>query len=168
MPVGPEAQLRIMLAASLDPVLEDTEIEMLLQKHILPSDYSTWAPSTAYSEGQAVVPITRDGFVYEVVTAGTSGTVQPPFSDTPNESVTDGTVEWQFSTTEEAYNLNRAASEGWRIKASKVANRYDMKNDVHTLARSQMFKHCMEMSKFFRRGAYGSVPIVTEAGAAFR
>ncbi len=72
-------------------------------------DPAAWAASTAYSLGAAARPTTRNGFVYEVTTAGTSGSTQPTWPTTAGATVTDGTVTW---TCRNNYNLSQAATAG--------------------------------------------------------
>ena len=54
-----------------------------------------WAASTTYNVGDAVRPVTRNGYVYVCKTAGTSGTEEPAWPTTPGQTVTDNTVEWE-------------------------------------------------------------------------
>lgn len=64
----------------------------------------------------------------------------------------------------ETWNLNRAASEGWRRKAGKVAGAYDFSGDSQSFSRSQMHEMCLEMAAQYRRGGATSVAIATLAG----
>lgn len=167
----PEEELRSLVAADIDPVLSDDEIRILLDNNAIVSKYATWAPNKAYSVGQQVVAYPRNGFVYRVTVAGTSGATQPAFPTLLTETVTDGGVTWEIpsSTTpgilvgvETPYNLRKAAAAGWLLKASKCVNRVDMKTEVHGLSRDQMFKHCMAMRKEFLRGVLVSVPVTAQ------
>lgn len=58
------------------------------------SDPAAWAASTAYALGDVRRPTTRNGFVYEVTTAGTSAATEPAWPTTLGATVTDGTVVW--------------------------------------------------------------------------
>lgn len=62
----------------------------------------------------------------------------------------------------DTWNLRKAAAEGWRWKAGKVANRYDFSTDVHSQSRDQLFKHCLEMAKQFG-GSLGTIQAVSPA-----
>lgn len=57
-------------------------------------DANAWAASTAYSLGAAVRPTTRNNYVYEVTTAGTSAATEPTWPTTAGNTVTDNTVTW--------------------------------------------------------------------------
>lgn len=57
-------------------------------------DPAAWAASTAYALGDVRRPTTRNGFSYEVTTAGTSGTAEPAWPTVEAGTVTDGTVVW--------------------------------------------------------------------------
>ena len=45
------------------------------------------------------------------------------------------------------FNVNRAAANIWRRKASIFAERFDVATDNHKLTRSQLIKHCLDMAK---------------------
>jgi len=53
------------------------------------------------------------------------------------------------------YDLNRAAAEGWRWKAGKVAPRFDFGTDVSRFSRAQLHKHCMEQAADYARRISG-------------
>jgi hypothetical protein len=56
-----------------------------------------WQATTAYALGDSVVPTTPDGFRYEAVVAGTSGSSEPTFPSGGGfgSTVVDGTVTWE-------------------------------------------------------------------------
>jgi hypothetical protein len=56
---------------------------------------SMWNPETAFEVGDVTRPPTQNGFVYECLTAGTTGTTEPPWSVTQDGVFADGTVEWK-------------------------------------------------------------------------
>ena len=47
------------------------------------------------------------------------------------------------------YDLNAAAGDCWRERASKVTSYYDVQLDGHNLSRSQWFKHCADMADMY-------------------
>lgn len=58
--------------------------------------YSAWQASNSYSVGNVVRPTTTTGtgLVFRATTAGTSGSSEPVWATTSNQSVSDGTVVW--------------------------------------------------------------------------
>jgi len=58
--------------------------------------YSAWQASNAYAVGDVVRPTTTTGtgLVFRATTAGTSGSNEPVWATTTNQSLTDGTVVW--------------------------------------------------------------------------
>jgi len=72
-------------------------------------DPAAWVLSTAYALGDAARPVTRNGYVYEVTTAGTSGASEPTWPTTPGNTVVDGTVTW---TCRNNFNLAKNALVG--------------------------------------------------------
>ena len=56
---------------------------------------STWAASHAYSLGEYCRPTTINGYNYEVIIAGTSGSSQPTWPTTLGATVVDGGVTWE-------------------------------------------------------------------------
>jgi hypothetical protein len=54
-----------------------------------------WQASTAVAEGDVVRPVgTRNGFVYECITPGTTDAAEPIWPTTEDTAVTDGSVTW--------------------------------------------------------------------------
>lgn len=72
-------------------------------------DPAAWAATTAYALGDAARPTTRNGYVYEVTTAGTSAGAEPTWPTTPGNTVVDGTVTW---TCRANYNLAQGSITG--------------------------------------------------------
>jgi len=61
-------------------------------------------------------------------------------------SDTGGTT---YYLTGRSYDLNRAASDIWRQKASYYANTFDFSTDNHSVKRSDIYKHCLEMASYY-------------------
>jgi hypothetical protein len=51
------------------------------------------------------------------------------------------------------YDLSRAAAHVWRQKAAHVASKFDLSTDNHSLTRSQLIKHYLEMAGYYDRQA---------------
>lgn len=54
-----------------------------------------------------------------------------------------------YYLTGRAYDLNAAAADVWRMKAANVAKYYDFSTDNHSMSRSQMHKHYLEMADYY-------------------
>lgn len=94
-----------------------------------------------------------------------SGTVQFNLED--GTGITPGTTLWaadyaqgivtfNASTGGSAYflsgrsfDLYGAAADVWRTKAGQVSKAYDFSTDNHSLKRSQLMAHCMEMADYY-------------------
>lgn len=66
-----------------------------------------WQATHAYIAGTRVTPVTADGTVWYVQTAGTSGAVEPTWPVVQPWTVTDGTVTWGRATS---FRLNMVAA----------------------------------------------------------
>ncbi len=60
--------------------------------------------------------------------------------------------------TGRAYNLNASAAGVWREKAASVAQAYSFSADNHRFSRSDMFKHYMEMARYY--GSFSGIQAV--------
>lgn len=60
----------------------------------IPTSFTAWAATTAYSLGEKRRPTAANTIYYEVITAGTSSGTQPTWPTTIGTTVTDGTVVW--------------------------------------------------------------------------
>jgi len=52
-----------------------------------------------------------------------------------------------------SYDLNAAAADCWRQRASKVSSYYDVQADGHRLSRSQWFAHCRDLAQMYANQA---------------
>jgi len=55
------------------------------------------------------------------------------------------------------YNLNRAAAEGWRWKAGRIAGNYNLSIDGTTVNKGDLLDHCERMVKMYSRGGVALV-----------
>ncbi len=79
-------------------------------------NYSAWSGSTSYSEGDIVVPTTRNGRRYRATNAGTSASSEPTWPTVDGETVTDNDIDW------EEYGGEHADNEYWSsVSGEEVA-----------------------------------------------
>lgn len=70
-----------------------------------------------------------------------------------------GTV---YYLTARSYDLNSAAADVWRKKAAHVApTSFDFSTDNHSISRSQVYSHCLEMADFFESKSNNSITSVS-------
>jgi len=125
------------------------------------TDDTSWAATTAYTLTTKRAPLTRNGHVYEVTTAGTSGASEPTWPTTAGGTVVDGTVHWAEAggSWSPTYDLNAAAAEGWRWKAAKVAGEFDFSTDQQDFSRSNKHTQCLAMAEHYQKRVSGSVRV---------
>lgn len=101
--------------AVIDLMLDQAQGDKLCVCSAQPATYyeavdpDAWVLTTAYGLGEAARPSTRNGYVYECTTAGTSAGTEPTWPTTPGNTVVDGTVTW---TCRANYSLAQAALTG--------------------------------------------------------
>lgn len=151
-----EARTRLsdLVAATVFPTLTTEQVTRLLRQSrradlygYLPSTDVEWKASAVYVLGNDVVNPVRDGRVFRVSTAGTAGAVEPNWDAIP---VLDGTAVLQEITAFTSvwvgtWDFNRAAAEGWRVKAGLVSNRHAFGSNQGNYNPEQLFDHCMKM-----------------------
>jgi len=59
-----------------------------------------------------------------------------------------------------SYDMNRAAAEVWRRKASYYAGQFDFSTDNHSIKKSTVYKQCLQMADYFESKA-GKAEVVT-------
>ena len=66
-----------------------------------------------------------------------------------------------YYLTGRSYDLNAAAADVWRRKAAHVApTSFDFSTDNHSISRSQVYKHSLEMADYFEGKSSNSVTTV--------
>jgi hypothetical protein len=65
-----------------------------------------------------------------------------------------------YYLTGRSYDLDAAASDVWRRKASHYANSFDFSTDNHSVSRSQVYKHCLEMAEHFEGKSASAIETV--------
>lgn len=160
------AKLEDMVAASVFPQLAPEKIDRLLEEYrrtdsndISPDDEVEWAGETIHELGDVVVPTDRPGTAWRVTLAGTTAATEPvwPAAGT----IVDGTVTWSLADDiavwDGTWDLNRAAAEGWRIKAGLVSNRHSFGSNQGNYNPEQLFEHCMRMAEHYGNKSFGSI-----------
>jgi hypothetical protein len=80
-----------------------------IQAITTPSNATTWTASAVKVAGVLGRPTTANGSLYQVTTAGTTGTTEPTWSTTAASTVTDGTVTWTCLGAATGATLNNPA-----------------------------------------------------------
>lgn len=102
---------------------------------------SLWVAATAFSVGDIVIPITRNGHRFRCVTAGTSGATEPSWTSANYSSTSDNTILWEEDGIEyDLWNMGRAINEGWKLKKSKAVVYIGSEDGLE-----QIYQHCAEM-----------------------
>lgn len=78
--------------ATIDMVNDSVKIALLAD---FAPTYSAWAASTTYSEGDIVIPTTRNGRRYRATTSGVSASSEPIWPTTDGETVVDNEVTFE-------------------------------------------------------------------------
>ncbi len=66
--------------------------------------YSAWSSSTSYSEGDIVIPSTRNGHRYRATNGGTSASSEPTWPTAFGDTVVDNNITWEEYGGEHADN----------------------------------------------------------------
>lgn len=161
-----------LVQATVEPVLSAAELMRLLryaqaadEDGNAPDIYETWGASIAYGVKERVVPVARNGYVYKVTAAGTSGLTQPTWPTTIDATVTDGSVVWTCEETAEwvpsydAYWLNKSAAEGWEMKAAKISDEDHFTADGGSFAPELRRADMMAKATTFRNRLVGSMQV---------
>jgi hypothetical protein len=77
---------------------------------------SSWGATTTYQLGDIVRPTVSTGRIYRAVTGGTSGSSQPTWPTILGQTVTDGSVIWEY--VGDRYIRLDAASPSWGPSAT--------------------------------------------------
>lgn len=159
--------LRILLAADDEPVLDDVELAQMLKfgercdmagnSPLNLSSVLVYAIDEAYVVGDVVLDGDTGRYWMALCSGTSTGVTFPDMagSQVVSHTVEDGAVLWCDNGTRwrPTYDLNSAASWGWRVKAGKVSSKYEFQADGQVYSRQQWFAHCMELSKSFARKA---------------
>jgi hypothetical protein len=167
-------RLRLLVAADDAPCLDAADLIRLFQFAECPD------PLGASPQNVPTVPAWTSGTVptgtvirsgtnryWRAAVGGTTSSTEPvwptitgPVVDTAR--ITDGAVTWTDNgpTWSPTWDLTRAAAEGWRWKAAKVAGRFDFTAGGDQFQRSQQLAACNAMADRFARMAVSTVTVL--------
>lgn len=153
-------QLISMVQGNTSPVLEVDELQRCLDDARLAY---IWTASTDYSTGgyglgAVVIPSAakRNGYRYRLTafdgTGSTSAATEPSWPTGYKRIVTDGNVTWKEDGPDYAqlWDMNDAAMRAWLLKASKVAQCTDFRQDGVGFTSSQLYDHCISQAMVYQ------------------
>ena len=142
---------------SLVEYWSDEEIQRVLDRHKSEYIHEPLEPVETYASGQLVVLRYRTGVHSleggsEFKVEDTAGTVTPASIDYARGIVTFATDQagkpyWWSGF---AYDLDAAAADIWRMKASHVAGLVDFSTDGHSIKRSQQAQAYLNMANYYQ------------------
>lgn len=165
---------RVLCPPDADPVLDESAIIALMAGA---ARATLWAASTLYAIDAVVMPVTRNGRRYRLVsydgTGTSSGTTEPSWpAPTPSGSnypvwgevqpspitgwwrnaiVTDNDVTWMEDGADydSLWDINRAVFNGWMLKAGRAICAVDLQGGNMKQSQSQIYDHCVRMSQIY-------------------
>lgn len=148
-------RLAWMVASDSFPQLDTTALQQLIDDH---ARWELWTASSSYEVGDIIVPTVRNGRLYQVIIAGTSGTTEPLFPTLASNNfyiIVDGTSDPQLTwrdigpANNERYDLRSSARQGWLRKASAVTTMIDSKDGQVDVKMSALHDHCIAQANRF-------------------
>lgn len=143
------ALLSEKLAPEAEPVLTDEQLYRLLDRAAVAT---VWTVSTAYAYGDVILPTVRNGHRYRVVEPGTSDSTEPDWGTLQAGYQTDGDdLIWQEDGRDYAdlWDIDRAAHEGWLLKAALAATDYEFTDSGLNLKRQQVAAGCRAQARVY-------------------
>lgn len=130
-----------------EPELGLEDVEKILDKNLR---VTTWSASKTLRYGQLIFPSARNGHVYRVTIAGTTGTAEPTWSLVDSATVVNGgvTFEEYGAVPRNIYNVTEAAKQCWQMKMSKASEYFSGGRRGNE---NQIFDHCKRMYDSFDR-----------------
>jgi hypothetical protein len=154
----------------------DDHLQDVLDLHRLDVVFQQLQPQPTYgtTNGTLIYNTYKSSYgYYEATTGGTAvfyvqdgtGAVQSASTYTPDyrrgvvtfAADTSGTT---YYVTGRSYDLDAAAADVWRRKASHYASSFDFSTDNHSISRSQLYQHAMEMASIFEGKSGDAVSVV--------
>lgn len=131
-----------------EPELEMEDVEKILDNNLR---IVTWSAGTVLKHGQLVFPTVRQGLVYKVKVAGTTGATEPsPWPTLDGNTVVSGTVTFEEfgSVPRSLYNVVEAAKQCWQMKMAKASEYFSGGRRGNE---NQIYDHCRSMRDSFDR-----------------
>jgi len=143
-----DAEFRRLCPVDVDPTLGAEDISAILNAVKVGS---VWVAATAYSYGDVVLPISRNGHRFICVSPGTSSTTEPSWPTADNATGGDGNgLRWQEEGPEcSLWDTRAAAFAGWNLKADKASCRFDFDTAGDGRKRSQVETACRRRAMMF-------------------
>lgn len=137
---------------------DDAEIQRVLDRHKVEYIHADLEPVQSYSGG-SIVYLKYRANVYDIESGSdvfkiedTAGTVTPSAVDYARGIVSFATDQQAkaYWWSGFAYDLNAAAADIWRMKASHAAELVDWSTDGHNVKRSQAVSACLNMATYYQ------------------
>lgn len=100
-----------------------------------------WTTITPYVLGNRVEPITPNGFVYEVTTAGTTAVSEPTFPTSVGSTVVDGTVVWTCISARHELTEIKLATTLLGLDSAVAGATVDMGTTINSIVANQVEVH---------------------------
>lgn len=131
-----------------EPELDLSEVEKVLDKSLR---VTTWSANKFLKQGQLVFPTVRQGLVYRVKVAGTTGATEPsPWPTLDGNTIVSGNVtfeEWG-TVPRNLYDVVEAAKKCWQMKMAKASEYFSGGRRGNE---NMIFDHCKRMYESFDR-----------------
>jgi hypothetical protein len=110
------------------------------------------------SRGQNELQIGGNAFrIFEAQSTGTSGATEPDWPAVAELTVVDNEVTWVVSSDITywvgTWHINKAAADGWLLKAGQLAGTYGLTIAGNQLQRNQAYDHALKQHQFYLRKA---------------
>lgn len=151
---------------------DDDQLDAVLDRHRT-DVYQAGLESRPTRTGGGTLSYQHYYSEYSNFEESSGGTALFVVEDTAGNDVSGYTVDYQrgivtfaantsgsaYLITGRSFDLNAAAADIWKRKAARYAQAYDVSTDNHSLSRSQLMKHALEMAEYY--GAMAEPTVVT-------
>lgn len=161
-------RLSLLTDADCDPVLTVADLAQVLAASVRTDAAGntsknvdtapTWAAGYVYAVGDVVTADPAVGRWWICTTPGRSNVTQPVWpaasrSRPGDLMVVEDEVVWTFAGTKwtPTWDMNAAAALAWQVKSGRASSRFNFTADGQNFQRAQLFDHCRQMERSFRR-----------------